>query len=142
MSQENVDRFIELTRAFNRMITAIDAWDPGDLRDWLGFMDPEIQFEPQQAAVEGTYVGHEGARRWLADIAAHYDRGGHIDFSEFRDLGDRLLGLGTLHFIGRGSGIETEAPVAIMATFRNGLITHLKDYGDEKEALEATGLSE
>lgn len=80
-------------------------------------------------------------RQWLADIAAHYAPGGHIHFSKFRDLGDRVLGLGKLHFIGRGSGIETEAPVAIVAIFRNGLVTHLIDYGDEDRALEAAELS-
>jgi ketosteroid isomerase-like protein len=42
----------------------------------------------------------------------------------------------------RGSGIETEVPVAIVASFREGLITQLKDYGDKDEALEAVGLRE
>jgi len=32
--------------------------------------------------------------------------------------------------------------LAIVATFRNGLITQFRDYGDRKEALEAVGLSE
>ena len=141
MSQENVDRFIAVTGAFNRIARAIEAFEPGDLGDWLGYMDPEIQFEPQQSALQGTYVGHDGATRWLADIAAHYGDG-HVHYSAIRDLGDRVLGLGTLHFTGRGSGIETEAPVAIVATFRNGLISHFKDYGDDDQALEAAGLSE
>jgi hypothetical protein len=142
MSQKNVDRFIEVTRAFNRIASAVEAPDPEDLRDWLDRLDPEIQFHPQQAELQGTYVGHDGAKRWLADIAAHYGSGGHIDYSDIRDLGDRVLGLGTLRFVGRGSGIETEAPVAILATFRNGLISDLNDYGAENKALEAAGLSE
>jgi ketosteroid isomerase-like protein len=141
MSQGNVDRFIEVTRSFNRIAQAIEAFDPSDVRDWLGFLDAEIQFEPQQSALQGSYVGHDGATRWLADIAAHYGPG-EIRYSDIRDLGDRVLGLGTLHFTGRGSGIETEAPVAIVATFRNGLISRFKDYGDKDQALEAAGLSE
>ena len=88
MSQENVDRFIDVTEAFNRLASAIEGFDRNDLRDWLGFMDPEVRFEPQQAALQGTYVGHQGARRWLADIAEHYGSGGHIDYSDIRDLGD------------------------------------------------------
>ena len=47
-----------------------------------------------------------------------------------RDLGDRVLGLGTFRFIGKRSGIETEGPLAILATYRDGLCTHLKDYGE------------
>ena len=53
-----------------------------------------------------------------------------------------MLGLGALRFVGRGSGIETEAPVAIAATFRDGLICHLKDYRGKDHALEAIGLRE
>jgi len=33
-------------------------------------------------------------------------------------------------------------PLAIVASFRDGLITHLKDYGDKDQALEAAGLRE
>jgi hypothetical protein len=63
-------------------------------------------------------------------------------YGDIRDLGDRVLGLGTLRVTGTGSGIETEVPAGIVVTFRNGLITHLKDYGDQDQALEAAGLRE
>jgi hypothetical protein len=133
MSEENVDRFIEVAEAFNRR-------DVGGL---LRIMDPEIQFEPQQAALQGTYVGHEGVGEWLADLVQHYEiESGHVDYADIRDLGDRVLGIGTLRFTGKGSGIETEAVVAVVASFRNGLMTHFKDFGDKAQALEAAGLSE
>jgi hypothetical protein len=61
---------------------------------------------------------------------------------DVRDLGDRVLALGTIHMIGRGSGIEAEAPVAFVSTVRDGLTTHIKDYGDWAQALEAVGLRE
>jgi hypothetical protein len=133
MSQENLDRFNEAMEAFNRR-------DVGGL---LRVMDPEIQFEPQQAALQGTYVGHEGVGEWLADLVQHYEiESGHVDYADIRDLGDRVLGIGTLRFTGKGSGIETEALVAVVASFRNGLMTHFKDFGDKAPALEATGLRE
>jgi ketosteroid isomerase-like protein len=133
MSEENVHRFIENAEAFNRR-------DVGGL---LALMDPEIEFEPQQAALQGTFVGHQGVGEWLADLAQHYEiESGNVDYAEIRDLGDRVLGLGTLRFTAKGSGIATEAPVAILATFRNGLMTRFKDYGDKDKALEAAGLSE
>jgi ketosteroid isomerase-like protein len=137
MSQENVDRFIEVTEAFNRLIRAFER---GDVDKWIGFYDPEVRFEPQQAALQGSYVGREGLRQWLADVTEHYAPGGSLHCVDIFDLGDRVLALGTLSFIGRGSGIATEAPVAIVASFRNGLITSLKDYGDEDRALAAVGL--
>jgi ketosteroid isomerase-like protein len=139
MSRENVDRFIEVTEAFNRLNRAFDR---GDIDNWIDFFDPEVRFEPQQAALQGSYVGREGLRQWLADATEHYAPGGSLRYADIRDLGDQVLALGTLRFTGRGSGIATEAPVAIVASFRNGLITGLKDYGDKDRALETLGLSE
>ena len=140
MSQENVDRFVAVAEAFNQ-----GAQAPDDLAKHLpallGGMDSQIQFHPQQAALEGGYVGHAGVMQWLVDLAEHY-QGGHIRLAEVRDLEDQVLALGTLHFTAKASGIETDAPLAVVATFRNGLITQFRDYGDHRKALEAVGLSE
>jgi ketosteroid isomerase-like protein len=137
MSQENVDRFLKATAAFNRLA----AGDTAALEEYMGFWHPEIRFEPQQAALEGGYSGHDGVRAWLADIAGHYESG-HMHYSDVRDLGNQVLAIGVLRVIGRGSGIDMELPIAFVATYRDGLATHIKDYGDRKLALEAAGLSE
>lgn len=138
MSQENVDRFLEVAKSFNRLAEAdVDA---GTVDDYLRFWDPDVRFEPQQAALEGGYAGHAGIRAWLGDIAEHYERG-HAHYSEVRDLGDRVLGLGILRVTGRGSGIDIKVPLAVVATYRGGLMTHFKDYGDKDQALEAVGLT-
>jgi ketosteroid isomerase-like protein len=139
MSEENVDRFMEAIAAFNRL--GESGGDREAVEDYLAFWHPELRFEPQQAVLEGGYVGHAGLRAQVADMARHYDYG-HFTFTDVRDLGDRVLGLGVLGVIGRGSGIEIEVPVAIVATFRDGLVSHAKDYGDRRAALEAVGLSE
>ena len=141
MSEPNVDRFVELIDAFNHLGDASDGLNRKAVRRWLGVMDSEIQFQPQQSALQGGYVGHEGALQWLADGAEHYANA-KVNISDIRDLEDWVLALGTLYFTGKGSGIETEAPVAIVASFRNGLMTDFKDYGDKDRALEAVGLSE
>lgn len=74
--------------------------------------------------------------QWLADLAQHY-KGGQIHCADIRGLEDRVLALGTLRFTGMGSGIEIEVPVAIVASFRDGLMTHFKDHGDKDKAFEA-----
>ncbi len=133
MSQENVDRFVATAEAFNRR----------DVAALFTFFDPEVEFEPQQAALQGTYVGHEGVGEWLRDLAEHYDpESGHIHLVDVRDLGDLIFATGTLRFAGKVSGIQTEVPLAIVARFRAGRITYFKDYDDKGEALEAVGLSE
>ena len=43
---------------------------------------------------------------------------------------------------GDSSGIDIEVPMAVVASFRHGLMTRFKDYGDKDQALEAAGLSE
>ena len=142
MPRENVARFIGATDAFNRLGSGMENFDQEALRQWLGSMDPEIQFEPQQAALQGIYVGKQGAMKWLADLAEHY-QAGQLKFDQIHDLGDRVLGLGTIHVIGRGSSIAADVPAAILMTFREGLITRLQDFGgDRARALEAAGLSD
>ena len=128
MSQENVDRFVEATEAFNR----------GDAEAWLKQYDTEVIFEPQVAEMEGAYVGHDGIRAFMATIEDLYE-GFQVRLQDVRDLGDRVLALGTASSIGKGSGIEQEAPLAIVASFRDGRITHFKDYGDKDQAFEAVG---
>jgi ketosteroid isomerase-like protein len=131
MSEENVDRFLEANDAFNR----------GDVERWLQHYHRDAVLEVRQVELEGEYSGHDGLRRFFAEFAEELETF-EAQYSDVRDLGDRVLGLGTLHTIGRGSGIELEGPVAIVASFRDGLCTHLKDYGEWGQALEAAGLSE
>ena len=131
MSQENVDRFVQAIEAMNRLDI------PGALRSF----DPEIQFAHRLAAFQGDYVGLDGVSEFFADFAEHFETW-RIDCPDIRDLGDRVLGLGTVHATGRGSGAETELPFTVVATFSDGLITHFTDFGDRNKALEAAGLSE
>ena len=135
MSEENVDRFLEATEAFN------DAFSRGDVERWLKTFHPGAVLELQNAALEGDYVGHDGLRRFFAEFAEVFELF-ILDYPDVRDLGDRVLGLGTARTIGRGSRIESELPVAIVASYRDGLCTHLKDYGEWGQALEAAGLRE
>ena len=131
MSQENVDRFLASAEAFNR----------GDVERWLAIYHPDAVIEPQIAALEGDYSAHEGLRRLFADLTETAEMA-EADYHDVRDLGDRVLALGTWRYIGKGSGIEIKFPLAIVATFRDGLCTHLKDYGQRAQALEAAALSE
>ena len=55
-----------------------------------------------------------------------------VRYTDVRDLRDP--GLGTTRSVARGSGIEQELTLAVVATY--------KDYGDKRQALEAAGLRE
>lgn len=129
MSQENVERFIECVGAFNRM----------DIPSSLRPLDPAIQFDHRLSQLQGSYSGLEGVKTFFADVADHFDAL-TVDCPDVRDLGDRVLALGTTRLTGKGSGVETELPFAVVARFRDGRMTHFTDYGDRDQALEAVGL--
>jgi ketosteroid isomerase-like protein len=131
MSEENVEAFKRGTEAFNRrdLDAATEGWSPG------------VVFEPRAAAVEGDLSGLEGARSFLAGLLDLFEVF-ELRYADVRDLGDRVLALGTTHSVARGSGIQQEFTLAVVATYKDGLLTHWKDYGDKQQALEAAGLSE
>ncbi len=131
MSQENVDRMREGIEAMNRR----------DIEAILLGMDPEVRFEHRLAALQGSFVGVEGVRRWFADLLETFDTW-WVYGEDIRDLGDRVLALGTIRATGRESGVETELPLAILARYKDGLLTDFIDYGDREQALEAAGQRE
>ena len=54
MSQENVELHYRAMDAFNRR----------DLDAFLALTDDDVEAIPRSAAMEGSYHGHEGIRRW------------------------------------------------------------------------------
>ena len=131
MSRENLDLMREGIESMNRR----------DIEAVLRGMDPEVRFEHRLAALQGSFVGLAGVRGWFMDLAEAFDSW-RISCEDIRYLGDRVLALGTIRATGRESGVETELPLAIVAEYRDGLLTDFTDYGDRADALEAAGLGE
>ena len=131
MSEENVEAFKRAVEAFNRR--DLDAATEG--------YSPEVVFEPLAAAIEGGLSGPDGVRTFMAELLDVFEVF-EVRLTDVRDLGDRVLALGTTLSVARGSGIEQETTLAVVATYKDGLLTHWKDYGDKQQALEAAGLSE
>ena len=131
MSEENVEAVRRGAESLNRLnVEAI-----------LDLVDDTIVFEPLRSGVEGAFHGHEGIRKFVRDTAQSWSQF-EVAYDEIRDLGDRVLAVGTVRTQGRGSGVETEVPTAALFTFRKGRIVHYKDFGNAEAALEAAGLSE
>jgi ketosteroid isomerase-like protein len=126
----------EHVEAFRRGAAALEDNDMSAIAE---FVHPDLVFEPQRAATEGAYTGLEGIRRFAADT--HETFGVFKpQLSDVRDLGDDVLAIGTITVRGSGSGLETEIPAAIVATYRDGLLWRYKDYGEAEAALRAAGL--
>ena len=136
MSQENVELIREGTRLFN------GTDDEATVRFIIEHSHRDFELRSRFAQVQGmTYRGPEGVRQWLRDLRANFDRF-ETRLLDVRDLGDRVLALGVLHFRGKGSGVEMDQPVGNLWDIRDGKAASMNFYGSHAEALEAVGLSE
>jgi ketosteroid isomerase-like protein len=132
MSEENAETFRKFVAAFHR----------GDTEAAQRLFHPDATFEPLRTQIQGPYRGHSGMRAFWEDTAENFESF-HLDYTDIRDLGDdRVLAIGTIHVRGKGSGVETDIPTAGIATYRDGMLIHWKDFGERPAALEAAGLRE
>ena len=97
--------------------------------------DPECEI--RSAMTGSVYVGYDGVRRWMQDIDEQFETWRTWP-EEFVDVtGDRLLVLGATHLRGRGSGIETELPLAWLFEFRGERILRMTTFADQDEGRRA-----
>ena len=120
---------------------ALGAVSRGDMEAFLRHVDEDIVWIAARSAVEGAYRGHDGIQRFFADNDESFDVF-EPDFLEVRDLGERILAVGTIHIRARGSTVETDIPVAGVFTFRRGKLLRWEDFRERRLALAAVGLSE
>jgi ketosteroid isomerase-like protein len=133
MSNEN----IEVVR---RSFDAIGRWDIDAL---LRLYDPEIEYLPLTGTrVEsGGYTGHVGVRDYFEEVSEVWEEL-HPHADDVRTVGDEVVVLGGCAVRGRGSGAESDTPMAWVVTVRRGKITRHRGYRTREEALAAVGLSE
>jgi ketosteroid isomerase-like protein len=131
MSQENV----EVVRG------TYDAFQARDLRAFLSYMDPEVEYRSLVLEVEGVYHGHEGIRSWWESVLAVFpDWSPKIE--DARDLGDRVLVRVRAEGRGTGSGVAVERDFWQVADLRDGRLRSSAFFRTEREALEAMRLRE
>ena len=131
MSQENVEI---VKRSF-------DAIGRGDVEGLLELYDRDVLFLPLTGTqVEsGGYRGHAGVRAYFVEVADVWEQ--LRPYAEdIRTVGDNVVVLGGCAVRGRTSGVETDTPMAWVATVRNGKIASHRGYRTNDEALEAAGL--
>jgi ketosteroid isomerase-like protein len=91
---------------------------------------------------DAVYVGHSGARRFLAEWLDVWDAY-EVGVDEILTAPDgRTLTLAWQRGRGRHSGLTMDMEWAMIITFRDRKIIRLENYDDRREALEAVGLSD
>ncbi len=135
MSQENVEAFKRGTEAYNRR----------DVDALLQELEPEVEWRSALLIPFGGEAtvsrGHDGVRNVLGEIYEALAEI-HLDYSEIRDLGDRIVGIGRIRTRGKHSGAVTEMAFGTVTDMKNGRAVRISTYLDPQEALEAAGLRE
>jgi uncharacterized protein len=121
-----------------------EAWNRRDFDQVLEVADPEIEWTFAGAArfpgVDAVYHGHEGVRRFWTTFIEPWEQI-NIEVEELRDSGDFVVASIRFQAVGR-DGLEVDAPVMHVFTFRGSKIVRFEAFVDQEEALEAAGLSE
>ena len=136
MSRENVE-------VVRRMYDAVVR---GDTEAVIGSYDPEVEWDTTRLASEGitgsgTYRGHEGVRRFFREWNEAWEDS-RFDLEELIEADQQVVSVVTRRGRGRASGVEVEAPGAVVWTIRSGKIVRVVLFATRAEALEAVGLRE
>jgi ketosteroid isomerase-like protein len=132
MSRENVERFRRGMEAFLRH----------DIEPLLATSHPEVEWYPFSAQVEGdvAYQGHDGIRRWWANLNATFEEF-EASIDDVRDRRETVLALGRLRARFR-SGITLDTEMGWVFRFRDGLVVWGRAFQSHAEAIEAAALHE
>ena len=135
MSRENV----EIVR---RVYDAVARRDAETVR---ALYDPEVEWDTSRLASEGMgtglYRGLSGIRTFLRQWNEAWEDSS-FDLEELIEAGEEVVSVVTRKGRGRASGIEVQAPGAVVWTIRGGKIVRVVLFPTRAEALKAAGLSE
>jgi ketosteroid isomerase-like protein len=132
MSEENVENIRR----------GIDAWNRGDLDEWLAGFAPEAELHTTARFPDrGIYRGRVGLERYWAEIHEAVEEMS-LSISDLRASGDTVFQAVTGSGRGKRSKVPIEGPIWLVTTLRDGLAVRVENYVDRDEALEAAGLRE
>jgi ketosteroid isomerase-like protein len=123
-------------------LRSYQAFNRGELEEALAAFDPEIVWHTYLVPGPGggTYRGHDGVRELWADA--------RNIFGDFRNEPERLISVDDRVVVmvrirgwGKESGVEVEAKIAHVHTFRDGKVLRVESYEDRDEALELVGVA-
>ena len=135
MSEENV----EIVR---RAYAALTRGDGDTLHDLAA---PDLVADFSRRLVEPVVVRgrDEAIASYLSEARKAWDDWPAWEPQELIDAGDKVVAFIRTSARGKGSGVEVEAHVWNLWTFRDGTLVEWKYFGDDKAAaFEAAGLPE
>lgn len=117
-----------------------EAFSRREVTEALDLLDPEVVFQPMTAQVTRAgdpYRGHEGIRRYAADVEAQWDEL-ILQPTQIRAAGEAVVALGLVSGSGRAGSFE-DAPTTWVFKFREGLVVHAQIFSEARRVFEALG---
>ena len=108
-----------------------------DLERLIELTDPGVEWQ-SFFAIAGEYHGHEGLREYVRDLEETWETI-DVQVDEVLTAGSIAVGVGRIHYRGRGSGVETEATAGWVFKFRDGRVVLFRAFSDPEQVLEAVG---
>jgi ketosteroid isomerase-like protein len=115
-------------------------WAEGDVEGMIELSTPDFEFVPAIASgVEGGSVkGPDEFRHFFNEMQETWEIF-RLEVDEFREVGDRVIGIGRLTAKGRGSELELDQPIYSVVWFRDGKVARMQSFLDESAARAAAG---
>ncbi len=133
MSQANLD-------VARRAMVAFFA--ERDVEAWVECHDAHVELLlPRNVLEGGSYKGHDGIRRAWTDAFETWEDL-HFDLEDIQAIENRVVVLGHTTAVGKGNAPTVEFESAYLSEVRDGKIVYFRPYQNDREALEAAGLSE
>ena len=111
-----------------------------DLTTLLELSHPDVEWRSFFALAEsGEYRGHEGMREYVRDLAETWETL-EVAVADLLEAGSVVVGVGRIHYRGRGSGIDSESAAGWVFKFRDDRLVLFRAFSDPEQALERLGL--
>jgi ketosteroid isomerase-like protein len=101
---------------------AAQAWNDRDAERFLELAHPEVEWLSRLTAVEGAYKGHEGVRRYFADLAETFEEISIVEIEKLEEHGDWVVAALRFRGTGAASHATIDWEVGHATRFRNGLV--------------------
>jgi ketosteroid isomerase-like protein len=114
-----------------------DAFNRRDMPAFLDLIDPDVEWVPLNAVLEGdVYRGHEGIRRFMVDIDKDIENM-QLRVEDVFEVGEHVVLYAAIVGRGRGSGMDLELGVGWVIRVRNGRVDYLRAFPERADAMKA-----
>jgi ketosteroid isomerase-like protein len=121
-----------------RIRDSFARWNTGEHTIDPHWIHPDLEIHSAAANLSGSvYRGRDGLERWVADMEEAFDEW-RLYLHELEEAGPgRLLGVGTMHLRGRGSGLSVDQPCAWLFDHVDGVMTRFEPFPNRVEEARA-----